>query len=87
MRGKSGRGGGAAAKSPRPSKSPTSGPMHKYVTQGGEEEGAAMAVEKQQRSKGRQLETKEKKDKKGQVKTTMDNSILSDNRPEQETET
>lgn len=64
MRGKRGRGGGVAAKSPRPSTSPTSGPMNRYVTQGGEEEGAAMASEKQQSIKGRQLETKETKEKK-----------------------
>lgn len=62
MRGKSGRGGGVAVKSPRPGISPTSGPMHRYVTQGGEEEGVATAVEKQQSTKGRTLDTKEKKD-------------------------
>lgn len=36
--------------------------------------------------KGRLVETKEKKDKKSQIKTTMDNSITPDNRTEQETE-
>lgn len=66
MRGKSGRGGGVVEKSPRPSISPTSGPMRRYITQVGEEEGAAIAAEKQQSNKGRQLESKEKKEKKSQ---------------------
>lgn len=45
MRGKSARGGGAA-KSPHVSLSPSSGPMNKYVTQGGDGEGERQTTEK-----------------------------------------
>lgn len=58
MRGKSAR-GGAVPKSPRSSLSPSSGPMHKLVTQG--RNGDKQTTDKQQSTKGRQTETKVKK--------------------------
>lgn len=83
MRGKSGRGGGATVKSPRRSLSPTHGPMNRYVTQGGDGEGATSASEKQLNTKGRQSE---KKERKGHTKTLMDSSTISEMREDQELE-
>lgn len=83
MRGKSRRGGGVAVKPPHPSLSPTHGPMNRYMTHGGDGEGATSAAEKQQNTKGRQSE---KKEKKGHTKTLLDSSTISEMREDQELE-
>lgn len=71
------------AKSPRVSLSPSAGPMNKYVTQGGDREGECLKAEKQQSTKGRQMETREGKEKIGQNKTLLEISTLSESRVEQ----
>lgn len=83
MRGTSARGGGMVVKSPYASLSPSSGPMNKPVTQGGDRD---RQTEKQQNTKGRQMETKEKKEKKDQNKTTLEISTLSESRIEHKLE-
>lgn len=74
------RSGEAVAKSPRPSLGPSPGPMNRYLTQGDGE------GERQQSTKGRQTDAKEKKEKRGQSKTAVEIGLLSESRIDQDLE-
>lgn len=83
MRGKMTKSAGAVPKSPRTSLGPSPGPMNRYLSQ---ENGEG---ERQPGIKGRQTDAKEKKEKKekrGQNKTAVETSLLSEFRMEQDLE-